>query len=465
VIVGGGIAGVAIAERLAREARRRGGSLAITLLERAPMLGMGTSGGLEGWFHTGALYCGFDHLRSIEVAVASRELLEQDYARDELFEARESCNLSTMGAGTRGPDDPPVRGAPWFHDHLDYLLPVREVRVRGGRHERMDRRLAAAAQAMGRCCTPSPADEANPRWSSLRLYPTLDRVMHSEQILADLSRCSWRGGVEYRFGVGVQGVIPGRGGAEHTVLASRAGRVERLRARHVVLAAGGSLARDESFGAFAGCGPRVERRRSVMVALSHPLAPRSIVHVGACADDDFSHLVHGEGPRAFAIIADSAWRGREPDQAADEHAARRLIEKAGVFFGADAIAKVRRSPFSCTKVEALADPTTGAGYAPWIGAADHESPICVLPGKFSFFPLCVGSVLNALVERRVFDLIRAGLGEWIGACPEVAPTSARRLALSEPTDQSPPGEPRVAAVSVCDRNLAVWRHDESSALL
>ena len=55
VIVGGGIAGVAIAEFLARHSR-----LSIKVLERAEQLGIVASGKLEGWFHTGALYSGQD---------------------------------------------------------------------------------------------------------------------------------------------------------------------------------------------------------------------------------------------------------------------------------------------------------------------------------------------------------------------------------------------------------------------
>src|SRR5690242_7155387 len=56
VVVGGGIAGTAIAERLSREAARQKRKIRILLVEQQAKLGMGASGGLEGWYHAGALY-------------------------------------------------------------------------------------------------------------------------------------------------------------------------------------------------------------------------------------------------------------------------------------------------------------------------------------------------------------------------------------------------------------------------
>lgn len=54
-VIGGGIAGVAIAEYVARHT-----NLSVQLLEQNSHLGGDSSGKLEGWFHTGALYSGQD---------------------------------------------------------------------------------------------------------------------------------------------------------------------------------------------------------------------------------------------------------------------------------------------------------------------------------------------------------------------------------------------------------------------
>ncbi|XTZ20075.1 MAG: FAD-dependent oxidoreductase, partial [cyanobacterium endosymbiont of Rhopalodia fuxianensis] len=55
VVVGGGIAGIAITEFLSRHS-----NLTIKVLEQSLKLGNLASGKLEGWFHTGALYSGQD---------------------------------------------------------------------------------------------------------------------------------------------------------------------------------------------------------------------------------------------------------------------------------------------------------------------------------------------------------------------------------------------------------------------
>lgn len=70
VIIGGGIAGIAIAEFLARNC-----GLSIKLLEQAAELGTGASGKLEGWFHTGALYSGHDDAQTFMNCVNSLEEL------------------------------------------------------------------------------------------------------------------------------------------------------------------------------------------------------------------------------------------------------------------------------------------------------------------------------------------------------------------------------------------------------
>ena len=75
IVVGGGIAGIAIAEYLARHSR-----LSIKVLESAKYLGTGASGKLEGWFHTGALYSGHDDAQTFINCVNGVEDLLNLYA-------------------------------------------------------------------------------------------------------------------------------------------------------------------------------------------------------------------------------------------------------------------------------------------------------------------------------------------------------------------------------------------------
>src|SRR5437879_13794304 len=72
VIIGGGIAGIAIAELLARKSAWR-----IKVLEQADKLGEGASGKLEGWFHTGALYSGSEDAQTFLNCVNALERSEE----------------------------------------------------------------------------------------------------------------------------------------------------------------------------------------------------------------------------------------------------------------------------------------------------------------------------------------------------------------------------------------------------
>jgi hypothetical protein len=104
VVVGGGIAGVSIAERLAREARRRKKTLRIALVERAPELGEGSSGRLEGWFHTGALYSAQADGQTFMACVKNVERLINWYRRDPLFPFSKNCNFDlTTSKESRDP--------------------------------------------------------------------------------------------------------------------------------------------------------------------------------------------------------------------------------------------------------------------------------------------------------------------------------------------------------------------------
>src|SRR5262245_57541521 len=85
LIVGGGIAGIAIAEFLSRHH-----SLSIKVLEHAPQLGTGASGKLEGWLHAGGLYAGLDDGQTFMNCLNAIEDLITQYGTQ--FPDR--CNLS-----------------------------------------------------------------------------------------------------------------------------------------------------------------------------------------------------------------------------------------------------------------------------------------------------------------------------------------------------------------------------------
>jgi glycine/D-amino acid oxidase-like deaminating enzyme len=127
VIVGGGIAGVACAERLAREARRQNKLLRILLIEQHDQLGAGTSSGLEGWYHTGALYSTFDTTRFVTHCLNAFEDLYNWYRWDPAFPFREHCNLAEITRDSPRPRYDLSASAPasrWFVSEISYFMPM-----------------------------------------------------------------------------------------------------------------------------------------------------------------------------------------------------------------------------------------------------------------------------------------------------------------------------------------------------
>jgi hypothetical protein len=131
VVVGGGIAGIAIAERLAREAVRQNKRIRILLIEQEESLGTAASGGLEGWGHTGALYSKERSTRFFAHFLSAFEDLYNWYHFDPLFKFKEHCNLQDIEKAERPAYDfpfPPSLNPDqlsnlWFLGPITYLLP------------------------------------------------------------------------------------------------------------------------------------------------------------------------------------------------------------------------------------------------------------------------------------------------------------------------------------------------------
>lgn len=148
-IVGGGIAGIAIAERLAREARRQGKTLRILLVEQEDSLGTGASGGLEGWFHTGALYSRLNEHRHFINCLNSFEDLYNWYYYDRAFPFWGNCNLKELNAdsGQPGYEFREDSSGQWFLNEVTYLLSSRVAKGNQGADGSEWRRISAQTQA------------------------------------------------------------------------------------------------------------------------------------------------------------------------------------------------------------------------------------------------------------------------------------------------------------------------------
>jgi hypothetical protein len=164
VVVGGGVAGLAITERLAREATRQGRKITILLVEQQQQLGTGASGGLEGWYHAGALYSKLSNTQFFANFLGAFEDLYNWYHFDPLFPFGTHCNTRDVSQCKRPEYDFPSSALPngdgasgsnldtaWFLGPLHYLLP-RQTGSSSPDQERFDRdeweRLSLQAQSL-----------------------------------------------------------------------------------------------------------------------------------------------------------------------------------------------------------------------------------------------------------------------------------------------------------------------------
>lgn len=98
-VVGAGIAGVAIAERLSREAARQDVPLSIVVVEKNAELGAESSAGLEGWLHTGFLYAKSENLTTFNHCINSLIDMVNFYRHDKLFSRWRNCNIDVLPDG------------------------------------------------------------------------------------------------------------------------------------------------------------------------------------------------------------------------------------------------------------------------------------------------------------------------------------------------------------------------------
>ncbi len=153
VVVGGGIAGVACAERLSREARRQNIRLRVLLVEQEEQIGWHTSGGLEGWYHAGALYSNREDTRHMAHCVNSMEDLYNWYRRDPaLFVSilPYACNLKPITEQNPRPqfEIPDMPTAEWFVGEINYILPLYSAESNQPGHRGSEAKWGRAASQM-----------------------------------------------------------------------------------------------------------------------------------------------------------------------------------------------------------------------------------------------------------------------------------------------------------------------------
>ena len=423
VVIGGGIAGIAIAEILSRNS-----DLTIKVIEAEPKLGGGASGKLEGWYHSGALYSGSDDAQTFMNCLNGIEDLQRFYST--YFRGR--CNMS-LGESMPGHFLPKVEGRGWFSDnHVMYVLPcksspdIRLSRLKNDwllwkiQKKRMLSRLDAAFKLHNwlgpegctsptleqiesyqnghQCslsCSSAELQEICARYQkSFELEPSRhdfirsnDVTMNTTTILQDLVASAIANGVDFETGVTIDKLIFDRGEPmqiSSILCRDEQGRIAHIKAKTFVLAMGAGL---QKLLPQLTLRTQLKVSKSTMIVASPSLTPMNFARISVKDKFHFNHLVRQSPlePRysEYSMLANSRFSEEDSGVESSVSNADSLLEAAERYFGSKALYSRELHSYDCLKTEFISDEDEKRRYSYWIERKGNA--VCVLPGKFSFF--------------------------------------------------------------------------------
>lgn len=468
VIIGGGIAGIAIAEFLARNC-----DLSIKLLEQAAALGTGASGKLEGWFHTGALYSGHDDAQTFMNCVNSLEDLLNFYSP---HFAR--CNIALMEKSPQHFTPSILAQQPgWFSEEPVFIVHPRsqspeatssglksdplylEIQRRrvlgrleaayGGNynwlhegcckapsysqiedHDDLDCSLLAAPGDMARLCRRFDAS-FGVNGAAYDVIKTLDATMNTSLIMRDLVASALAHGVEIEVNARLDRVVTDRFGPLRiaSILYTRESAQVLLKAQLYIFAVGHGF---ESFLEQLQLRARLRSHKSTMIVAYPALVAHSFVRMSTKNKFHFNHFIqhHGDGDDigAYSMLADSEFCAANDEL--DCAGVESLLESAERYFGNDALYARQLLSYDCVKTEFISDEEQKRRYSYWIESHPDGNFLCVLPGKFSFFPTVACQAYGRV--KNMLRLAEGGGGPYRQVSAEIERSAGALVAQHYP---------------------------------
>jgi hypothetical protein len=428
IIIGGGIAGIAIAELLSRKAELR-----IKVIDHAPQLGAGASGKLEGWFHSGTLYSGNDDAQTFLNCVNGIEDLINHYSS---YFAH-GCNIVLQ---EKRPNlfVPSVRpqGDGWFNDApVFYILPNQEspdIRLSRFKNDsviweiqrrRVLNRIEAAFGLRhnwlqdGRCRAPSythiesyggggcslndtsgTLDELCRRHDetfglnspSYDILKSLDLSMNTATIMRALVASAVSKGVDFEPSTTIENLVIDRFGPmqiKSLLCRDRCGVMHHLKARLFVFAVGSNF---KTLLQPLHLRVRLKTSKSAMVVASPALCKVNFARMSVKDKFHFNHLAHQangkKGGCEYSMLSNSAYSHDDADVEQAVADVDHLLDPAERYFGKEELYSRRLYSYDCIKTEFIGEEEEKRRYSYWIEWNKDSNYISVLPGKFSFFP-------------------------------------------------------------------------------
>ncbi|HAC65308.1 MAG TPA: FAD-dependent oxidoreductase [Cyanothece sp. UBA12306] len=425
LVIGGGVAGIAIAEFLARHS-----NLSIKVIEKSAQLGNLASGKLEGWFHTGALYSGQDDAQTFINCVNGVEDLINLYTS--YFKGR--CNIN-LEEKQKDFFTPKIQTHPqgWFNDQPVYIIHpqtdapeiqlshlksdavqinIQRNRVLGrlevaygkqhnwknGNHciapiyaqienyEGLNCSLIDSSETVRNLCRQFDASYGM-KLTNYDIIQTLDSSMNTSNILRDLVVSSLAQGVTFETGVTIDKLLMDRYGPiriKSLLCHTEKGLPKRLKAKLFIFAVG------EGFTPFLSdlqVRARLKKSRSAMVVAYPALVDTNFVRMSTKNRFHFNHFIQqreqGENKIIYSMLADS---GYAIDGGNDELDIEPILDSAERYFGKNELYNRQLFSYECVKTEFISEEEQKRRYSYWIESNPQSNYLCVLPGKFSFFP-------------------------------------------------------------------------------
>ncbi|MFG0245896.1 MAG: FAD-dependent oxidoreductase [Phycisphaerales bacterium JB052] len=402
LIIGAGIAGIAIAERISREAMRRNKQIKIVVADSAPMLASGSSSGLQGWFHTGSLYTRLNSSESYLNCVRSHNILERDYANADDFHYRQNCNL----------DAAPPNHYAWFGAPIQFVLD-KSAHPSWNQHvNAMTNRL----HALGGVLDPARQIDTN-RYTTIS---TPDRSMVTSNIIADLTDSAIRNGTEFLTGHRAYG-LDRTDENEPIMLEDQSGSPKPIRALHTFITTGYSVPNLPHIS--------FSRRSGIIVSATPCLDAPNIVRIAEDPANNISHIAHP--PSAFSetgysAIGDSTSLSEYPNTEQCIETAYRILQKVKTVFGNQAFQGRRVAWHMARKIEVATEDTDGRTFGPML-CPIAQNRHAVITSKFSLFPSLASLALDHLVRDQFFEhLNEPALTKNSAQKPHLSPMLSQR---------------------------------------
>lgn len=382
LIIGAGIAGIAIAERISREARRRNKQIKVVVVDSAPMLASGSSSGLQGWFHTGSLYTRLNSSESYLNCVRSHRILERDYANADDFQYHQNCNLDTALPNHNAWFGAPIRFVLDKSDHPSWSQHVNA----------MTNRL----HALGGLLDPAHQIDAD-RFTTIS---TPDRSMVTSNIIADLTDSAIRNGTEFLTGHRACG-LESTDANEPITLEDQSGSPKPIHALHTFITTGYSVPNLPHIS--------FSRRSGIIVSATPCLDAPNIVRIAEDPANNISHIAHP--PSAFSetgysAIGDSTSLSEHPNTEECIETAYRILQKVKSIFGNQAFEGRRVAWHMARKIEVATEDTDGRTFGPMLCPIARNRH-AVITSKFSLFPSLASLALDQLVQDGFFENLNA----------------------------------------------------------